>query len=212
MVGLPLGEPVDASRRARRPARTVHRGRHVTLSPVNARRDAPALYACSHGVPGADEVWTYMAYGPFTSVEAMEEWLTHRQAQDDPLFFSVADAASGAILGMTSLLNIVPEAMRLEIGNIWLGPAAQRTAANTEAAYLLLRYAFEALGYRRVEWRCNALNERSRAAALRLGFSFEGIFRQHQVVKGRNRDTAWFAMLDGEWPEARAALERRLSA
>jgi RimJ/RimL family protein N-acetyltransferase len=115
-------------------------------------------------------------------------------------------------VGMAAFMNIVPEHRRLEIGHIWYAPSAQRTEANTEAAYLMMREAFDELGYRRVEWKCDALNERSRAAALRLGFAFEGVFRKHMIVRGRSRDSAWFSLLDAQWPAARAALERWLDA
>jgi RimJ/RimL family protein N-acetyltransferase len=151
-----------------------------------------------------------MPYGPFADVEAMRAWIASVAPSEDPRFLAVVGADGP--MGMASFLNVDPAMRRIELGHIWYAPSAQRTEANTEATYLLLRESFEELGHRRVEWKCDALNARSRAAALRLGFTFEGVFRQHMVVKGRNRDTAWFSMLDGEWPAARSAFEAWLSA
>jgi len=136
----------------------------------------------------------------------MATWLEGLSGSSDPRFFAVT-LADGEPIGVVSYLNAVAADRRIEIGHIWYVPAAQRTRANTEVTYLLLSHAFEDLGYRRVEWKCDALNARSRAAAERLGFTFEGIFRRHMIVKGRNRDTAWFSMLDTEWPRVRAAME-----
>jgi RimJ/RimL family protein N-acetyltransferase len=185
-------------------------GRFVTLEPVDAMAHGPALYAASHGDAQTEALWTYLFVGPFGSELAMVSWLATCQESSDTLYYTVVDTPSGRPLGMTSYLNVAPDMRRLEIGNIWYGPAAQHTAANTEAAYLLLQEAFD-LGYRRVEWKCDALNARSREAALRLGFQFEGVFRQHMVVKGRKRDTAWFAMTDGDWPRVRQNTEAWLA-
>jgi RimJ/RimL family protein N-acetyltransferase len=151
-----------------------------------------------------------MPYGPFRDPDEMRAWLEGLSGSADPLF--LVASGPGGPLGMASFLNADTAMRHVELGHIWFAPAAQRTEANTEVAYLMLKEAFDVLGHRRVEWKCDALNERSRAAALRLGFTFEGIFRQHMVIKGRNRDTAWFAMLDGEWPPASAAFERWLAA
>jgi RimJ/RimL family protein N-acetyltransferase len=153
-----------------------------------------------------------MPYGPFADVEAMRAWLVSIATSEDPLFFAVVDLERDTPVGMASFLNVDAAMRRVELGHIWYGPAAQRTRANTEAAALMLAHAFGDLGYRRVEWKCDALNERSRTAALRLGFTFEGIFRRHMIVKGRNRDTAWFSMLDTEWPNVRDAIGRWLDA
>ena len=160
---------------------------------------------------GASRVWTYLSYGPFGAVDQMAEWLRECEPSEDPLFLTVVSREDGPV-GMTAFLNVDVVHRRLELGHIWYAPSAQRTEANTEAVFLMLRESFERLGHRRVEWKCDALNERSRAAALRLGFTFEGVFRQHMVVKGRNRDSAWFSMTDGEWPAARGAFETWLSA
>jgi RimJ/RimL family protein N-acetyltransferase len=148
-------------------------------------------------------------YEPFTDRAAMREWLDGCAASTDPLFTTIESRDAGPV-GMAAFMNIVPEHRRLEIGHIWYAPFAQRTEANTEAAYLMMREAFDELGNRRVEWKCDALNARSRAAALRLGFTFEGVFRAHMIVRGRNRDSAWFSLLDTEWPAVRDALERWL--
>jgi len=139
----------------------------------------------------------------------MAEWLAGCAESDDPLFLSVTSLGSGTRVGMVSFLNIIPDAWRLELGHIWYAPSVQRTKVNTESVYLMLRESF-GLGYRRIEWKCDALNAKSRAAALRLGFKFEGIFRQHLIYKGRNRNTAWFSMLDAEWPRIRQNIERWL--
>jgi RimJ/RimL family protein N-acetyltransferase len=151
-----------------------------------------------------------MAYGPFESREAMHGWLKSCAASEDPLFFSVIERETGRRVGMCSFMSVVPEMRRLEIGHIWYAPHLQGSGISIEVAWMLLMEAFERLEYRRVEWKCNALNERSRRAALKLGFAFEGVFRQHMIVKGRNRDSAWFSMIDSEWPAARASLERRM--
>ena len=183
----------------------------MQVRPLDPEVDAETLWDVSHDrSPQADRLWTYM-YDPFADRAAMRAWLDGCAATSDPLFMTVESRGSGPV-GMAAFMNIVPEHRRLEIGHIWYAPSAQRTEANTEAAYLMLREAFDELGYRRVEWKCDALNERSRAAALRLGFTFEGVFRKHMIVGGRSRDSAWFSLLDVEWPAARDALERWLDA
>jgi RimJ/RimL family protein N-acetyltransferase len=201
--GLPVGPVVDGAA-ALVPGAVPITGRWVSLAPPS-RALAGVLYPATHGAPEAEAVWTYMPYGPFADEAAMGEWLDDLAGSVDPRFFAVT--LEGAPVGVVSYLNAATNDRRIEIGHIWYVPAAQRTRANTEAAYLLLRRAFDELGNRRVEWKCDALNARSRAAAERLGFTFEGIFRQHMIVKGRNRDTAWFSMLDAEWPRVRAAME-----
>ena len=205
---LPVGEPVGGGP-ARRPRRTRLEGRFVALAPVDPVEDAEPLWRAAHdGSPGAERVWTYLAYGPFADTAEMRRWLDAVSPSEDPLFLTVH--GPGGPCGVVSLMSVDPEMRRIEVGHIWFAPAAQRSEANTESVYLMLREAFDELGYRRVEWKCDALNARSRRAAERLGFTFEGVFRQHMVIKGRNRDTAWFSMLDAEWPAARAAFERWL--
>lgn len=181
------------------------------LQPLDADRDADDLFRVGHEGPGADMLWTYMAYGPFDDRRAMHTWLQACAPSDDPLFLTVVERDTGRRVGMCSFMSIAPEMQRIEIGHIWYAPPLHGSGISVEVAWMLLSEAFDRLGYRRVEWKCNALNERSRRAALKLGFSFEGVFRQHMIVKGRNRDSAWFSMLDGEWPSAREALEARMS-
>ena len=180
----------------------------MVLEPVDPARRANDLFAASEGAPA---LWDYLAYGPFESLEAFTEWLRERAASHDPLFYAVIDRASGQARGMASLMRIVPEHGVIEVGHIWFAPVLQRTRQATEAIYLLARYAFDTLGNRRLEWKCDAQNEPSRRAAERFGFVFEGIFRQHMVVKGRNRDTAWYSITDSEWPAVRAAFEAWLA-
>jgi len=207
----PVG-PVVRGGPAALPERAAIEGRYVRLEPLDAETHARRLYERSHADPDDASIWTYMTYGPFEGFDQMRAWLDGNAASSDPLFFAVVEIEAGEPAGVVSLMNIDLEMRRLELGNIWYVPVAQRGRANTEAAYLLLRASFESWGYRRVEWKCDALNARSRAAALRLGFTFEGVFRAHMVVKGRNRDTAWFSMLDDEWPSRRRAMERWLAS
>jgi RimJ/RimL family protein N-acetyltransferase len=206
---LPVGEPVEGGP-ARLPERRPLAGRYVSLEPVDPVAHGEALWRAAHdGSEEAAAMWTYMPYGPFEDVARMRAWLEELAPSTDPLFLAVR--GDEGPIGMASFLNADAPMRRIEIGHIWYAPSAQRSEANTEAAYLMLREAFVRLGHRRVEWKCDALNERSRVAALRLGFTFEGVFRQHMVVKGRNRDTAWFSMLDGEWPGAREGFEHWLA-
>ena len=181
-------------------------GRYVRVEPLAAGRHAAPLHAAFHGHPG---VWDYMPYGPFGSPAAYAAWLRDMEQRADPLFFALYDKDRGAWGGVASYLRITPDAGSIEVGHIAYAPRFQRTRAATEAMVLLMGWAFEA-GYRRYEWKCNALNEASRRAAQRLGFRFEGVFRQAAVVKGRNRDTAWFSIIDTEWPVLCGAFTRWL--
>jgi RimJ/RimL family protein N-acetyltransferase len=208
---LPVGDRVEGGP-ASRPVRGPIDGRFVRLEPLDPDAHAAGLYRRSHGSPDDDAIWTYMAYGPFDGLEQMRGWLTANAASSDPLFFAVVERPTGEPAGVVSMMNIDTEMRRLELGHIWYVRSAQRGRANTEAALLMLGAAFDSWGYRRVEWKCDALNARSRAAAERLGFTFEGVFRSHMIVRGRNRDTAWFSMLDEEWPARRAAMRRWLDA
>lgn len=188
------------------PPRTVMRGRLVRLEPVDPERHGAALFRAAEG-PGADpRLWDWMAVGPFGDERAFRTWLDTLPVSEDPLFLTILTEPDGTPRGMASFMRITPAHGVIEIGNIWFGVGLQRTPAATEAIRLLAHRAFAELGYRRLEWKCDARNERSRRAALRLGFGFEGIFRQHMVIKGRNRDTAWFAMLDRDWPIVDAAF------
>jgi RimJ/RimL family protein N-acetyltransferase len=182
------------------PAPSRLEGRYVALRPVQDD-DAQPLFAAS-----ADEaIWTYLMYGPYESVDGMRARLAEIESIGDQLFFTVV--RDGEPQGIASYLRIEPEHGTIEIGDIWFGAPLQRTTAATEAIFLLARHAFDNLGYRRLEWRCNALNAKSRRAAERFGFTFEGIFRNHMVVKGQSRDTAWYSIIDDEWPPIRAAFE-----
>jgi len=201
-----VGEPVERPR-AELPGPTELPGRHVLLRPLRPAADAQPLFAQSHP-PAADPgLWTYMSSGPYRDPEDLELALTGMAGSRDPLFFAIVPLPSGAPAGVASYLRITPEHGVIEIGHIWFGASLQRTTAATEAIYLLARHAFDVLGYRRLEWKCDALNAASRRAAERFGFRFEGIFHRHMIVKGRNRDTAWFAITDLEWPAVRAGFE-----
>ena len=198
-MSAPLGEPVPGWAGARPLPRTPLVGRYVTLAPLLVSH-AAALWECSRD----ESVWTYLSYGPWPSSASYEAWVASVSGSVDPMFFAVL--VGGEPRGVVSYLRTDEPNGAVEIGHIWYAPAIQRTPATTEAAYLLARRAFE-LGYRRFEWKCNVLNAPSRAAAERFGFTYEGTFRNHLVVKGRNRDTAWYAMTDAEWPRVRAAFE-----
>lgn len=180
------------------------RGRTVHLEPLDAARHSAALWA---GVEGHDDLWTWLFEGPFPDAASLRGDIEKKQAAADRVFLAIVPEEGGELAGYASYLRMEPAHGVIEVGNILMTPRLQRTTAATEAMYLMARHAFEDLGYRRYEWKCNALNEPSRRAAQRYGFTFEGIFRQHMVVKGRNRDTAWFAMLDHEWPARKQAFE-----
>ena len=191
---------------ARPPRHATLVGERLRLEPLDPDRHAGDLFAASHG-PGCDpQLWRYLPYGPFASAGELHGWLAERAPSTDPLFLAVVDAAGGRAAGVVSFLRVEPQHGCIEIGHIWFGAALQRTPQATEAIFLLARHAFDDLGNRRLEWKCDAANARSRRAAERFGFTFEGVFRQHMVIKGRNRDTAWFSLLDREWPAARAAF------
>jgi RimJ/RimL family protein N-acetyltransferase len=205
-AGQVVGRDVD-SRPAQRPDAVTLPGRYGAVERLNASKHGASLW---DAVRGHDKLWAYMAYGPFADEGAFSGWLASRAALVDPYYYAIVEP-SGCAVGLAALMSIRPEMRVVEVGNILLGPSLQRTALATEAQYLLARYAFEVLRYRRYEWKCDALNAASRRAALRFGFSFEGIFRDHMIIKGRSRDTAWFAMLEGEWPARKAAFERWLA-
>ena len=200
-MSLPIGAPV-APGAAALPARdTVLHGPRVSLRAVDPPLDARSLFEATSD-PAS---WTYLAYGPFVSAGELEGMLAGARAEEGRV--ALAILCDGRALGTASYIRIVPEHRVIEIGHIVLGASLARTPAATEAIYLLARHAFEELGYRRLEWKCDALNAASRRAAERYGFRFEGVFREHMIIKGRNRDTAWFAILEQEWPALRAAFE-----
>ena len=192
----------------RPPKRIALRGQTVRLEPLEPERHGDDLFAASQG---ADATWTYLPYGPFAGRSEFTSWLAQRAPLEDPLTFAIVDQASGAARGLASLMSIVPEHGVIEIGHIWLSPALQKTRQATEAIYFMARYAFDELGNRRLEWKCDSLNDGSRRAAERFGFVFEGVFRNHRIVKGRNRDTAWYSITDEEWPSRKAAFEAWLA-
>jgi len=204
-----VGAQVDPAP-AKRPEHTALEGRMVTIAALDPEVHAEALYDSTHG-QGKEQLWLYMSEGPFPDRASFDAKLRQKAVSEDPLFFAILDKASGQAAGYAAYLRIEPAHRCIEVGSILYTPAFQRTPAATEAMYLMARHVFEDLGYRRYEWKCDTLNARSRRAALRLGFSFEGIFLQHMIIKGRNRDTAWFAMLDSEWPARRANFERWLA-
>ncbi|KPX55621.1 Acetyltransferase [Pseudomonas amygdali pv. photiniae] len=181
-------------------------GRFIRLEKLDATRHADDLWAALQG-PNADpKLWDYLPYGPFIERSAFDAWLSGHQAASDPWFYTVVDQQTGKAEGVISLMSIVAAHGRIEIGHVTFSAAMQRTPKGTEAIYLLAREAFT-LGYRRLEWKCNVNNARSKRAAQRFGFSYEGAFRQHMVVKGQSRDTAWYSILDSEWPELQKAFE-----
>jgi RimJ/RimL family protein N-acetyltransferase len=186
------------------PGPVTLRGRYVTLEPLSADQHAAALWSAAKG---HDEVWTWLFDGPYATRAALRRAIEEKQAAANAVFLAIVPAARGEAAGYASYMRMDPANGVVEVGNILLSPALQRTAAATEAMYLMAGHVFDHLGYRRYEWKCNALNEPSRRAALRLGFTFEGIFRQHMVIKGVSRDTAWFSMLDHEWPVRKKAFE-----
>jgi len=191
---------------AQPPRRESLVGRYGRVVPLDPRQ-AHDLFEASHGAGGDPAIWDYLGYGPFPDEAAFSKWLIERAASTDPLFFAVLDGGTGRALGMASYLRMAPADGVIEIGHIWFAPNLQRTRLATEAIFLMAQHAFEELGNRRFEWKCNARNEPSRRAAVRFGFTFEGIFRQHMIVKDRNRDTAWYAMIDRDWPNIRQAFE-----
>jgi len=204
--GRPVGLEVDA-RPAERPGPVVLAGRFGRIEKLDAARHGAALW---NAVRGENALWAYLGYGPFADATAFAAWLAERPKLEDPYSYAVLEP-SGRAVGIVTLMEIRPAMRVIEVGNIVYSPALQRTPLATETQYLLARYVFETLGHRRYEWKCNALNAPSRRAAERFGFTFEGVFRQHLIVKGRNRDTAWFSMLDSEWPACKRAFERWLA-
>jgi RimJ/RimL family protein N-acetyltransferase len=205
-LGLPVGLPVADWRGAAPPPRTPMDGRKCRVEPLDPARHGDDLHRAFRA-DGEDRIWVYLPYGPFRQARSFRAWLESDCVGADPLFHAIVDAASGRALGMASYLRIAPAAGSIEVGHINYSPILQRTPAATETMFLMMRRVFDELGYRRYEWKCDSLNARSRHAAERLGFSFEGIFRQATVYKGRNRDTAWYSVLDREWPLLRDAFE-----
>lgn len=198
------GRPVPDFTPPPRPG-PVLEGRHARLEPLDAERHAAQLFD-ANSADTEGRIWDYLPYGPFPSLARYHRWVKEAAGRDDPFFYAIARRDTGRFCGVASFLRITPEHGVIEVGHICFSPELQRRPAATEAMFLMMRWAFEA-GYRRFEWKCNALNRASRRAAQRLGLSFEGVFRNHMVIDGINRDTAWFAATDAEWPGLRVAFE-----
>ncbi|MDP3847701.1 MAG: GNAT family protein [Pseudomonas sp.] len=196
---------------AQSPSAATLVGHYVRLEQLDPTRHGDDLWPALQGPEADPQMWQYLGYGPFAERAEFDRWLASHAAHNDPLFYTVLDRASGKALGLLSYLSLAPQHGSIEIGHVCFGHALQRSVQATETIYLLARYAFE-LGNRRLEWKCDNLNLRSRRAAERFGFSHEGVFRQHLVRKGRNRDTAWFSLLDHEWPARQRTFELWLAA
>ena len=209
-LGQPIGEPLPGWVARPFPPRTPMEGRFARLEPIDAARHTDELFdAFAESKDG--RIWTYIAYGPFATRDALRALLAEREKVEDPMMYAIRDRRLDRALGVATHMRIDPPAGVIEVGGITYGPALQRTPVSTEAMFLMMRRAFDELGYRRYEWKCDALNAPSRAAAKRLGFRFEGVFKQATVYKGRNRDTAWFSIVDSEWPALRDAFTRWLA-
>ncbi len=200
------GDVVDNPPPALVPSRLPLQGRFVILEPQNADAHAQELYASSHSTEQGLRIWDYLTHGPWSDVDAYKTTLHAQSASLDPIFYTIKSVASGKACGQASFLDINAQNGVTEIGHIWFGPELQRTPGGTEALFLMLCHAMDDLKYRRMQWRCNSLNEKSRHAAKRLGFRFEGVFYNHLVFKGKNRDTTWYSILDDEWPEVRQII------
>ncbi|WP_138497061.1 GNAT family N-acetyltransferase [Nostoc sp. PA-18-2419] len=186
-------------------------GQFVTLSPLISERDIDVLYAASHGSPEKEAVWNYLFYGPFDTPSKMKDWVeTNLVDKSDPLTWTVFENSAKTQVGIVALLAIAPNHGRAEIGHVWFTPAVHKSKVNTESQFLLLQHLFDHHSYRRVEWKCDSLNHASRTTAARMGFIYEGRFRQHMFVRGKNRDTDWFAMTNKEWPRCKANFEKWL--
>ncbi len=201
------GEPVTRLPSALVPARTTISGTSVQLEAMDAAKHTSELYRAGHDSEEGLRIWDYLTTGPWPDEQSYQAVLRQQTASFDPVFYVVRSLESGRVCGQTSFLDINAGNGVIEIGNIWFGPELQRSRGSTEALFLMLHYAMDELGYRRMQWRCNSLNERSRYAAARLGFRFEGIFYNHLIFKGKNRDTTWYSILDDEWPEVRGIIE-----
>lgn len=208
-LGQPIGPELPVWQPPPRPSRRVLEGRFCRVEPLDVERHADALHA-ANSLDREGRMWTYLFSGPFANLEEYRAWLAPRPASEDPLFFAFVDVARDQAVGLGSYLRIEPAHGSVEVGHLQFSPLLQQTPAATEAMYLMMRNAFE-LGYRRYEWKCDALNAASRHAAERLGFTFEGVFRQAVVYKGRSRDTAWFSIIDTEWPALDAAFRAWLA-
>jgi RimJ/RimL family protein N-acetyltransferase len=207
----PVGPLVDPLPTGAKPDLRPLNGRWMRLDRINVSQHGEALYRSFADTDPKGDVWTWMPYGPFADQDQFLTWLKDREAARDPWFYAFVKRDGSVPLGMGAFMRHDAPNGVIEIGNIWMAPALQKTRESTEAIYLMMRHAFDDLGVRRLEWKCDALNAPSRKAAERFGFEFEGLFRQHMIIKGRNRDTAWFAMIDKDWPKVRAGFEAWMS-
>ena len=205
-LGQPVGAPVPGWSARPRPPRTAIAGRFCTVEPLDAERHAADLFA-ANAEDRDGRIWTYYPYGPFATLAEYRVWVEGACGDANRAFHAICDNASGKAVGVAAYINAQPAVGVVEIGSLVFSPRLQRRPAATEAMFLMMRRAFDELGYRRYEWKCDSLNAPSRAAALRLGFRYEGLFRQATITRGRNRDTAWFSVIDSEWPALRAAFE-----
>ncbi len=209
--GQPIGEAVPHWQGAKCPEKIALAGRFCRLEPLNADKHSADLYA-AFTLDRAGKLWTYMPTGPFHSEAEVRTWVARNASLDDPLFYAIVDKQTAKAVGVAAYLRINPAMGCIEVGHLTFSPLLQRTPLATEAMFLMMQYAFEVLGYRRYEWKCDSLNTASCKAAKRLGFQFEGTFRQALVYKGRNRDTAWFAIIDKDWQTLKKRFLRWLSA
>lgn len=209
-LGQPIGPPLPGWQPRARPPRTAMAGRFCRVEPLHPERHAAELFAADR-LDQDGRNWTYLAAGPFARFDEYRAWMERSCLGEDPFFHAIVDAANGRALGVAAYLRIEPAVGVIEVGHINYSPPLQRKPAATEAMFLMMRRVFDELGYRRYEWKCDSFNAPSRAAAERLGFRFEGIFRQATVYKGRSRDTAWFSIIDGEWPALKQSFERWLA-
>ncbi len=205
-LGQPVGAPVPGWSPRQRPPRVAMAGHFCMVEPLDPERHTEELFA-ANAEDREGRLWTYYPYGPFAAPSEYRAWVEAACADPNRLFHAICDKASGRAVGVAAYINIQPAVGSVEIGSLVFSPLLQRRPAATEAMYLMMRRAFDELGYRRYEWKCNSLNAPSRAAALRLGFQYEGLFRQATITRGRNRDTAWFSIIDREWPDLKAAFE-----
>lgn len=208
-LGQPIGQAVPDWRGALSPSHEPLVGQHCKLAPLDPDLHASDLFT-AFAEDSDGRIWTYLPYGPFASQDEYTHWIKQNGLGDDPLFFAIIDKVSQRVTGVASYLRINPDQGVIEVGHLCYSPALSQTTAATEAMYLMMKRAFE-LGYRRYEWKCNALNQPSRNAALRLGFQFEGVHRNAVIIKGHNRDTAWFSVIDEEWPMLEQAFMRWLA-
>jgi len=206
----PIGSATIGWQIARLPTNSSMIGEYCKIIPLNIDQHAESLYQ-SYSKDAENKNWTYLSYGPFDSIREFKSWLTSVANNSDPYFYSIVNKENNSAVGLASYLRINPKQGVIEVGHIHFSPILQRTPLATEAMYLMMRHIFEELGYRRYEWKCDSLNARSRKAAERLGFTFEGIFRQAMMYKGRNRDTAWYSVIDGEWPKLKRSFESWLA-